>query len=93
MKVLNPAHYRRRGDVAGTVTPKNVDEVLDAGELEVKMSHGKWWRVRRNGQTKTWKRSDRFRIPTKAGMWAYGAITQDDFVEVDQGGQCENDPG
>ena len=34
------------------------------------------WRP--NGRVKTWKRdSDRFRLPVKYGLYAYGAITND----------------
>ena len=35
-------------------------------------------RCRRNGKTKTWKRSpDRFQIPVKHGLYDYGYITED----------------
>lgn len=33
---------------------------------------------RRNGVTQTWKRDEtRFRMPVKYGMYAWGAVTQD----------------
>ena len=35
-------------------------------------------RCRRNGKTKTWKRSpERFQIPVKHGLYEYGYITED----------------
>lgn len=63
------------------VTRETVDALLDAGSLEVAMSHGKWWAIRRNGATKRWKRdASRIYVPFKAGMYTYGAITESDFV-------------
>ena len=54
-----------------TFTQSTIEATLDAGELQALMSHGKWWRVRRNGRTKTWVRTPgRFRIPIKSGIWA-----------------------
>lgn len=62
------------------ITRHNVDQMLDAGQIEVAMRNGKWWKIRRNGKTQKWKKDpDRIRIPFKAGMYSYGAITESDF--------------
>lgn len=56
-------------------TRETVEKALDSGRLSVNMGGRKPWGVRRNGQTKTWKREpDRFRIPVKIGFRHYGAI-------------------
>ena len=58
----------------------DADSALERGLLYVAMGNGKWWRARRNGKTKTWVREPgRFEIPVKAGLKAYGRITQDDI--------------
>ena len=58
----------------------NFESYLDAGQIEVEMSNGCWWRLRRNGKTQRWVRDPhRLRVPIKAGLKAYGAITEDDF--------------
>ena len=46
------------------------------------MANGRYWKLRRNGATKTWKRdSNRFRIPVKAGLRSHTYLTQDtDFT-------------
>jgi hypothetical protein len=64
------------------ITRANVDALLDAGMIEVAMNKpGRWWAIRRNGKTRTWKRdTSRIEIPFKAGIYTYGTITQDDFV-------------
>jgi hypothetical protein len=39
---------------------------------------------RRNGQTKTWKRSpDRFQIPVKYGLYEFGYITEQNADKFD----------
>jgi hypothetical protein len=54
---------------------EQIERHLDAGELEVEMSNGRWWAIRRNGMTKTWKRDpQRYEIPVKAGLKSYGTI-------------------
>ena len=63
------------------ITRGNVEQLLDAGLLEVEMNNGRWWRIRRNGQTKRWKRDpQRIYLPFKAGMKVYGAIETSDFT-------------
>jgi hypothetical protein len=60
---------------------EQIERHLDAGELEVEMSNGRWWTIRRNGMTKTWKRDPkRYEIPVKAGLKSYGTITPGTLV-------------
>lgn len=63
----------------------SIEHALQHGCLWVKMSSGRYWRLRRNGCTKRWKRDlQRFRIPVKAGLKAYAAITNEtDIGEYD----------
>jgi len=57
------------------ITRKNVDKLLDDGKIFVALNNGRWWRIRRNGATKLWKRdASRIRIPFKYGLYGYGAI-------------------
>jgi excisionase family DNA binding protein len=63
------------------ITRDTVDMLLDAGSIEVAMSNGRWWRIRRNGATRRWKRdATRIYIPYKAGMYTYGNINEHDFI-------------
>ncbi len=63
-----------------TATPLNlraVEHALDTHKIWVRMNNGRYWRVRRNGQTKIWIKSPkRFSIPIKAGLRAYGYLNQ-----------------
>lgn len=53
-----------------------VEHALEDGNIWVRMRSGRWWLVRRNGATKTWKtRPGDFRIPIKAGLRVYGELT------------------
>jgi hypothetical protein len=62
------------------VTRETIDAMLDAGKIETAMRNGKWWRIRRNGATKHWKRdANRICIPYKAEMNVFGQITESDF--------------
>lgn len=64
------------------VTKENVDGYLDRGLLYAHMTNGNWWRLRRNGQTRRWKLDkERIYIPVKAGLKAYSAISEKDFIE------------
>lgn len=68
------------GVTVEAITRDNIDALLDSGQLEVQMSSGRWWQIRRNGATKRWKRdARRIYIPFKAGIHTYGAITESDF--------------
>lgn len=66
------------------ITTGNLERLLDSGRIAVCVRyHGsnKWWRIRRNGVTRRWKRNARrFRIPYKAGLYLYGALTEADFL-------------
>jgi hypothetical protein len=51
------------------------EQALDQGILEVPVNSGyilrpqRYWRIRRNGKTRTWKRdAERWEIPCKAGL-------------------------
>ncbi len=51
---------------------------LDHGSLWIKMSNGRYWKLRRNGAVQRWKRDPfRYRIPVKAGLKVYAEITND----------------
>ena len=58
-------------------TRADVEAALDGGKLFLAMQGGRWWKARRNGATKLWKREpDRFVIPVKAGFKATGRVDQ-----------------
>lgn len=62
------------------ITRHNIDQLIDAGQIEVAMQSGKWWKIRRNGRTKRWVNDPvRIKIPFKMGMYAFGSITETDF--------------
>jgi hypothetical protein len=62
------------------ITRQNVDLLLDRGLIEIAMTSGKWWSIRRNGATKTFKKdAARIYIPFKYGFKFYGNITEADF--------------
>lgn len=80
-QALNPNLFRAVG--GGLVPRLRLEQMLDAGCIEVKMSSLRWWQIRRNGKTQTWKSdANRIRIPFKMGFKGTGAITETDFVEV-----------
>lgn len=61
-------------------TLAELESALDSGRLQAHMRHGKWWDLRRNGQTKRWKRDpNRFRLPVKAGLRSHYAFTESDL--------------
>lgn len=81
IRVLNPQNYRSAE--GGIVTRANVDRLLDAGMLSVRMQSGKFWKIRRNGVTKLWKKDgERIRIPYKFGFKGCGFLDEHDFVEM-----------
>jgi hypothetical protein len=89
MKVLNPAHYRicdsARSGMAecNHITRDNVECLLGARVIEAALNNGRWWKIRRNGATKTWKRDEeKVRIPIKFGYKGYGVITEKDFIDA-----------
>jgi hypothetical protein len=63
------------------ITRDNIDQLLNSGRIEAAMTTGKWWKIRRNGATKRWKKDpSRIRIPFKAGLYCYGAIDECNFL-------------
>lgn len=59
------------------MTRTQIETALAAHNLWAAMRNGRYWLVRRNGQTQTWKtRPSEFRIPVKAGLKAYGEIRE-----------------
>lgn len=55
--------FRECSDVA------NVEWLLDHHRLGItSVRNGRWYRIRRNGQTKRWKRDHRVEIPCKVGF-------------------------
>ena len=62
------------------LTLSELESLLDHGQVECLMGSGRWWRLRRNGQTKRWKtRPAAFRIPVKAGLRSCTYLTEDDL--------------
>ena len=62
---------------------KDIERALDNSDMELwaQMGNGRWWKLRRNGKTQTWKRSpERFRIPVKAGLKSCGEVQEDSNV-------------
>jgi len=54
------------------MTRDEANKLLDAGKLYAAVGGGKWWRMRRNGRTITWKRRpDYYEIPIKVGLKNY----------------------
>ena len=52
-----------------------IENSLYNGELWAAMQSGRYWKLRRNGKTQTWKtRPGEFRVPVKCGMYTYGEI-------------------
>lgn len=55
----------------------DVEKYLDQGMLYAPINYGKFWLMRRNGQTKKWVKSpNRFRIPFKYGFKGTGALDE-----------------
>lgn len=66
-----------------TITRQNLDQLLDAGKLQICTLDGKWYKVRRNGRTKLYKKEPlQIRLPIKWGFKQTGAITTTDFDNV-----------
>ncbi len=60
-----------------------IEQALDRGDVWARMSHGRFWRVRRNGATKTWKtRPGEFRIPVKMGLRTCGELTHRSEIDM-----------
>lgn len=75
------------------ITRHNIDTLLDSGRLEIAMRNGKWWQLRRNGATKTWKSDvERIRVPVKAGLRVYDVIATYEQDLGPRGGHLLNSP-
>lgn len=77
------------------LTIQAVEHLLDSGQIETKMNNGKWWRLRRNGQTKLWKtRPMEFSIPVKTGLRSCAYITNANinsgYYRVKESQQCKS---
>ena len=58
-------------------TLEEIETALANGHLWARMGGGRFWRLRRNGATKRWKREpSRFRIPVKAGLRSCGEVNE-----------------
>ena len=63
------------------MTQTDVETALAAGHVWARMTHGAYWRCRRNGATRTWKtRPEDWSIPFKVGFREYGKINHDSLV-------------
>lgn len=59
---------------------QEIETALAAGNLWAAMRNGRYWKLRRNGATQTWKRDpSRFSIPVKAGLRSCTRITETDI--------------
>lgn len=66
------------------MTRIDIEKALDGGLIYARMANGNLWRLRRNGATKLWKTiPNQFRIPVKAGLKAYGALTDESEIVPD----------
>lgn len=64
-----------------SITRDNVDDLLDRRMIEAKWNSGRWYEIRRNGQTQKWKRTpERIQIPYKVMLRDYGQITTANFM-------------
>lgn len=53
------------------ITRDNIDQLLDAHKIEIcaPNANGRWYTIRRNGQTRRWKRDpERISVPCKVGF-------------------------
>jgi len=68
------------------ITRENIDNLLDSGRIEIAMRNGNWWKIRRNGATKHWKReATRIYVPFKHGIYGYGNVAESDFCHGPDG--------
>ena len=66
-----------------TITKDSAEAALDQGLLWALMANGRYWKLRRNGKTKTWKtKPDRFNIPVKAGLKSFAIITETSRINL-----------
>jgi hypothetical protein len=71
----------------------NIEAALRDGRLQVLAANGKWYSVRRNGKTKTWKRDPhRWEIPLKWAFSNHATITDRNAVQPNLFGILQRDP-
>ncbi len=65
------------------MTRQEFEAALDSGRLQIQTNNGRWYDVRRNGRTKTWKtRPASFETPIK---WAFRECGQVTDVNINNG--------
>jgi hypothetical protein len=70
-------------ELTQAITLTFIENSLYNGELWAAMRSGRYWRLRRNGKTQTWKtRPGDFRIPVKAGLKSCGEVTHRSAVAL-----------
>jgi hypothetical protein len=53
-----------------------LEQAITSNEFHLPKGDGTCYRYRRNGKTKTWKRTPgRYRVPVKNGLYNYGHIS------------------
>ncbi len=58
------------------MTLTRIETALSKGHIWARMVSGRWWRIRRNGKTKTWvTRPGEWSIPVKAGLRSCTTLT------------------
>jgi hypothetical protein len=65
------------------MTKYEVELALSHGHLWAAMRNGRYWQLRRNGATQTWKtRPSAFSVPVKAGLKTCTRITETSSVSL-----------
>jgi hypothetical protein len=74
---LLPAGTTKMPNWVNLTSRAQIESALDKQMLYVALNNGKFWLARRNGATRTWKRSpERFYIPIKYGFRGYISIDE-----------------
>src|SRR5882672_534162 len=59
-----------------------IDNALDTGQIFAQMNDGSYQKMRRNGATRTWKKSpERLVVPFKHGFRGFGRITERHLID------------
>lgn len=83
MLTLGPGYATDNRQPYNFSDPAQLAEDVRYGHIYVAMTGGRWWRIRPNGALKLWKRDPkRFRLPWKAGLRVYGALTEADIIDA-----------
>lgn len=68
--------FEQQANWTNPTTRQELETALDARRLYAQVPSGRWWLMRRNGVTKTWKCDpNRFQIGYKMGLKIYGQVT------------------